>query len=117
MTRQWLAHPDYMCISHITGEHAETHSFIAKMRKGYSLEGFYEGGMLYGAEYVVARHELLSQFLKGHSTPLYVEDDIARLSREYPLNPPTIEHVRNSIITLINRCENCYAKHGNFVKH
>lgn len=113
MTRQWLAHPEFMCTSHISGEHAEAHSFLSKMRKGFSLEGFYEGAMFFGAEYIQTRHDLLATYLTGHSTPLYMEEE---LYDKYPLLAPTLDHVRTSITTLINRCEYCRFKHRNFMK-
>jgi hypothetical protein len=49
MTRQWLARPEDMCIRHLTGEHAEAHSFVTKMEKGQSLLGFRVQSMFFGA--------------------------------------------------------------------
>lgn len=110
MTRQWLAHPGLMCIKHISGEHAETHGFLAKMHQGHSLDGFYEGDLFFGAKYIQARHDLLALFLKGHSTPMAVE---ASLDKKYPLVMPDMDALRNSIGTLITRCAYCADKHKN----
>lgn len=111
MTRQWLSPPGLMCTSHLLGEHAETHSFLSKMHKGHSLEGFYEGHMFFGAEYIKARHDLLSLFIKGHGTPLDIEPE---LKTKYPYLAPTIDSVQASVLTLINRCEYCAYKHSQF---
>jgi len=108
MTRQWLAKPSLMCISHVTGEHAETHMFLAKMRKGHSLDGFIEGDMFFGAEYVKFRHDLLALYLKGHSTPLDIEEN---LHKQYPLILPDMKALENSLGTLLTRCEYCRSKH------
>lgn len=104
MTRQWLATPEYMCKQHIMGEHAETHGFIDKMTKGHSLEGFREGSMFFGAEFILARHDLLVPFIPGHGSPLVITD---QMKRQYPLICPTIEDVKKSVGTLISRCPEC----------
>lgn len=109
MTRQWLAQPNNMCVSHITGEHAEAHGFLTKMHRGQALEGFTEGSMFFGAEYVKARHDLLAYFLKGHTTPLDIDE---RLRFEYPLVVPTMENLKESIGVLVTRCQDCRTKHG-----
>lgn len=109
MTRQWLSPPENICIQHVLGEHAETHSFLSKMRQGHSLEGFRDGSMFFGAEYVQRRHDLLAATLKGHSTPLHLTD---KMKEFYPLVLPTEEDVHKSILDLINRCDYCRDKHG-----
>lgn len=108
MTRQWLSDPSFMCIRHLTGEHAETHSFLTKMHQGHSLDGFIEADMFFGAKFVKARHDLLAMFLEGHGTPLEID---SKLENQYPFIVPTIEAVTNSVNTLVTRCEYCRAKH------
>lgn len=108
MTRQWLAKPSLMCMSHLTGEHAETHMFLTKMHKGHSLDGFIEGDMFFGAEYVKFRHDLLAIYLNGHSTPLEIDSP---LMKQYPLIVPDMAALKNSLGTLISRCDYCRSKH------
>lgn len=110
MTRQWLADPKLMCMSHITGEHAEAHSFLTKMHQGQSLDGFREGSMFFGAEYVKYRHDMLTLYLQNHSTPLEVD---STLIKQYPLVVPTMDDLKLSLGTLITRCETCLWKHKN----
>lgn len=106
--RQWLADPRKMCSSHINGEHAEAHSFLSKMRQGHDLTGFIEGKMLFGAEYVKARHDLLAIFLPNHSTPLDLTDKIISA---YPLTDVTMDSLKESLGILLSRCDDCLKKH------
>jgi hypothetical protein len=107
MTRQWLAQPSIMCSSHLNGEHAEAHSFLAKMRDGIKLDGYYDEAEFFGAQYVKARHDLLAEYLPNHSTPLDITEDMIR---KYPLTTPTMESLTKSLSDLLGRCEYCRAK-------
>jgi hypothetical protein len=98
-------------MSHLTGEHAEAHMFLTKMHRGHSLEGYYEGDMFFGAQYVKGRHDLLAAFLGGHGTPLEIE---AKLIRDYPLVEPTMEALKNSLGVLLSRCAYCADRHERF---
>jgi len=108
MTRQWLADPDKMCMSHIAGEHAEAHGFMTKMHREISLDGFIEGSMFFGAEYVKYRHDLLMVHLPNHTTPLELDDKVVR---DYPLVMPTMDDLKTSLGTLLSRCNDCLLKH------
>lgn len=110
MTRQWLAHPDKMCKSHLLGEHFEAHLFLEKMNKGMSLDGFYEKGLFFGADYVVGRHNLLSQYIENHTSLISMTEEIRE---KYPLIMPTVEHIKHSVIDLMSRCSHCRANYRN----
>jgi len=107
MTRQWLADPSQMCMQHLTGEHAETHMFLRKMEKGYSLKGFIDGYMFFGAKFLKERHDFIALFLKGHKTPLEIG---ATEYDNYPEVPITLTGIGVSLSTLLDRCEDCYNK-------
>lgn len=109
MTRQWLSPPENMCLSHLLGEHAEAHSFLNKMRQGHSLQGFIDGSMFFGADFVRFRHDLLAASLKGHTTPLELTENMRQF---YPLIVPDEDDINKSVTDLINRCEYCASKHG-----
>jgi hypothetical protein len=104
MTRQWLARPEDMCIRHLTGEHAEAHSFVTKMEKGQSLLGFRVQSMFFGALFVKARHDYIASLLPNHATPLVVTESMIE---QYPLVMPTLEDVEKSTRDLLSRCSEC----------
>lgn len=104
MTRQWVVPPAMMCLSHRLGEHAETHMFLKKMEKHHSLQGFRDGSMFFGAEFLLKRHELLAAGLSGHKSPLIIRDQI---DYWYPYIEPTREDILVSGTTLFSRCPNC----------
>lgn len=108
MTRQWLADPKLMCKNHYLGEHAETHMFLTKMEKHYSLKGFTAGSMFFGAEFVKQRHDLIASMLSGHKTPLEITE---KLKCEYPLIVPDEDDYRKSYLDLWTRCSECKGLH------
>jgi len=112
MTRQWLALSKLMCLNHRLGEHAETHMFLRKMERGYSLKGFQEGSMFFGASYLIVRHELLALGFHEHKTPLVISDD---LKEKYPLVIPTERDYEKSITDLITRCKECRYLHYDYL--
>ncbi len=112
MTRQWLADPNLMCQKHIVAEHFEAHMFLSKMEKGYSLKGFIEGSMFFGASFIQERHDLLAQYIEGHKTPLYIPETVIG---KYPEIPRLTNDFESSLGTLYSRCKNCFAMLGQAV--
>lgn len=93
-----------MCSNHLLGEHAETHMFVTKMEKGYSLKGFTDGSMFFGAEYVKARHDMIAEMFEGHKTPLILNDS---LIKAYPFIVPQMDDLKKSLNDLFSRCPKC----------
>ena len=42
----WMVEPKKMCRKHLMGEHVEIHMLIGSMRKGKSIKGFIDNGLL-----------------------------------------------------------------------
>lgn len=56
--RMWMIDPKIMCRQHLLGEHVEIHMFIATMRRGKSVKGYLQKGLL-EVHNLYARHEEL----------------------------------------------------------
>jgi len=107
MTRQWLADPELMCVPHRNAEHAETHMFVTKMLNSTSLQGYRDNSQFFGAKYLEFRHNLLTFYLPNHQTPIEITE---LMETKYPLVHPNYEDYSDSIITLMDRCDNCRIK-------
>ena len=97
-----------MCQRHLLGEHLEAHIFLSKMEKKYSLKGFSEGSMFFGAEFIKFRHDWLASLIAGHKTPLEITET---LIRNYPIVYPGFKDSTVSVGTLVGRCGECSRLH------
>jgi 3-methyladenine DNA glycosylase Tag len=95
----WKVPVEQMCDRHLLGEHVEMHMFAGSIRKGISVQGYVDKGLLETTE-VFARHEeLVKEMIKrgmNHKSPLVyvlfveakgkinVEENIKELKRRCP---------------------------------
>ena len=98
----WLVDPELLCRRHLLGEHVECHMFRGSLRKGSSLTGFVEGGLL-DSRLLTHRHEELAREMlrRGyrHESPLIAGFDEAAA-------PGNVD-MRRSLQELASRCEEC----------
>jgi len=98
--RMWNVKPEKLCRQHLLGEHNEVHAFIGCIKKGTSLKGYIEKGLV-EVHNIKKRHdELVQEMIKrgfNHKTPI---DEI---------NLPVVGYVNSeqNINELHRRCEKC----------
>ena len=54
----WNIDPNLMCNKHLLGEHVEMHMFASCLRRGKSIQGYIDKGLV-EVENIYVRHELL----------------------------------------------------------
>lgn len=96
--RQWMVDPRLLCRKHLLGEHVESHMFIGTLKKGKSLKGYINKGLV-EVHNIKKRHKALAKEMKrrgmNHQSPLedvplYVlgkvdaEENIRELKRRCP---------------------------------
>ena len=100
--RMWMVDPRLMCRKHLLGEHVELHMLIGSIRKGISLQGFFDNKLI-ETHNVQRRHEQLVREMKrrgfNHSSPL-IKVPRRRGGR--------IDRQAN-LIELARRCKHCQA--------
>jgi len=104
--RMWNVDTSKMCRKHLLGEHLELHMFVGAIKKGNSVQGFINTGLL--EPYVLySRHdELVAEMQKrgyNHQTPLEQLVD-------FPSLPPGHIDVKGNEIELTRRCKECRFK-------
>jgi len=71
--RQWMVDPKLLCQKHLSGCHVEQHMFIGCIKKGTSLKGYIEKGLV-EVHNIQSRHdELAKEMLRrgyNHNSPL-----------------------------------------------
>ena len=69
----WMVDPRLMCRKHLLGEHVELHMLVASMRRGTSLQGFFDNQLI-ETHNVVRRHAQLVKEMERrgfrHASPL-----------------------------------------------
>jgi hypothetical protein len=107
MTRMWGVDPRLLCDQHLLGEHVEMHMFLGGIRKGHSVRGYTDNGIV-DPHRVFARHEALARELErrgmNHRSPMVLnpEDESAIAS----LPVATID-AEGNLVELARRCERC----------
>jgi hypothetical protein len=91
----WKIDPVLLCRKHLLGEHVEMHMFVGTIRRGKSISGFIETGLV-EVHYLAARHEELAaemirrgfihksplpKFTHGRAGTIDVKGNLAELSR------------------------------------
>jgi hypothetical protein len=73
-----------MCRQHLLGEHVELHMLLGCLKRGYSIEGYVEQGLVSTAQ-IASRHKDLVAEMKRrgyrHKSPLRVNAPIPTLGR------------------------------------
>ena len=112
MTRMWGVDPRLLCDRHLLGEHVEMHMFLGGIRKGHSVRGYTDNGIV-DPHRVFARHEelVLEMTCRGmrHRSPMVLTaGDVALIAA---LPPATIDAEAN-LTELARRCERCRERQG-----
>lgn len=108
--RMWSVDPRVMCTKHLLGEHVEMHMFVGTIRRGISMQGYIDNGLV-ETERIKARHdELAAEMLRRgmkHQSPMIDEVVIA----------DGVVDVEANLRELARRCPECAelqrSRHGN----
>lgn len=108
--RMWMIYPVIMCWNHLNGEHAEHHMFLGTIRKGISIQGYLYNNLLEPSSLIVRHNQLAKEMYrrkrKEHQSPFNTSDDeIESLMSKEQYN--TLIDKENSLITLLQRCDQC----------
>lgn len=71
--RMWNVNPSLLCKKHLLGEHLETHMFLGSIRKGISIKGYINNGLLEVHNLNKRHDELVEEMIKrgyNHKTPM-----------------------------------------------
>jgi hypothetical protein len=71
--RQWNVNPEYLCTQHLLGEHLEQHMFMGCIKKGTSLKGYIDKGLVEIHNITNRHNELVVEMLKRgykHKSPM-----------------------------------------------
>ena len=100
--RMWLVNPRFLCRKHLLGEHVEMHMFIGAIKKGISINGYIEKGLL-ETNRIISRHDELAEELirRGYNHNSPVSSDF-----ECPL-PKGSVNIEKNIKELKIRCSDC----------
>lgn len=100
--RMWNVDPKSLCRRHLLGEHVEMHMFVGTIRKGVSMKGYIEGGLV-ETQNIRKRHDQLAEEMTrrgmNHRSPL-VED--------YVIAEGSVDVAAN-LVELTRRCPECAA--------
>ena len=98
--RQWNVNPEYLCTQHLLGEHLEQHMFMGCVKKGTSLKGYIDKGLV-EIHNIPKRHdELATEMIKrgyNHKSPL----------QEFTCQETGCVDSEQNIKELKRRCINC----------
>jgi len=98
--RQWNVNPEFLCTKHLLGEHVEQHMYVGCIKKGTSLRGYIDKGLV-EVHNIVKRHNLLAEEMvkRGyrHLSPIeeFTCQEIGCVDSEQNINE------------LRNRCKKC----------
>jgi ribosomal protein L44E len=71
--RMWMVNPRLMCREHLLGEHVELHMFVAQLKRGLNLAGYFEKRLL-EVHSIARRHAQLAAEMRRrgyrHRSPL-----------------------------------------------
>ena len=99
--RMWMVDPKKLCRKHLLGEHLELHMIVGSIKRGKSLTGFLNGGLV-DITSIMARHSALVKEMKvrgyNHKSELYY-DDVLGLNGCIDIQENAKE--------LVRRCEHC----------
>lgn len=98
--RMWKVAPELLCRKHLLGEHVEMHMFIGTLRKGISVRGYVDTGLV-ELQNIVKRHdELAAEMVSrgyNHFSPLFYRKKISG----------GIVDVEKNFQDLYSRCAEC----------
>jgi hypothetical protein len=96
----WMVAPLIMCDKHLLGEHVELHMFVGAIRKGTSLRGYVENGLV-EVHNIVHRHDQIAVEMTRRG--------MSHTSLLPPFNEYTAGSVpvHESLRDLLDRCPDC----------
>lgn len=71
--RMWGVDPKLMCQKHLCGEHVEMHMLQGTIRKGVSIRGYVDGGLVETSSIVKRHNSLAGEMLRrgyNHRSPM-----------------------------------------------
>ena len=98
----WLVNPSLLCRNHLLGEHRELHTFIGTIKKGISVQGYLDYGLLEPSKLNERHEELITEMARrgySHYSPLEVID--VRSLGIGKVDP------KANLIELAKRCPEC----------
>ena len=99
--RMWMVSPKLMCRQHLLGEHVELHMLVACLKRGFSIQGYVDQGLV-NTRYMYSRHDALVAEMtrRGyrHQSPLPP-------LRKYPI-AGKVDRAAN-LAELARRCKKC----------
>ena len=111
--RDWKVDPIVLCRKHLLGSHVESHMTLGAIKKGKSLNGYIDKGLI-DVTRLSKWHDAVAQEITergwNHKSPY--EHDIARQAQlEYPKG---FIDERQSLIELKERCPDCRLRISRF---
>lgn len=98
--RMWGVDPKVMCNRHLLGEHVEMHMFVGTIKRGTSLRGYIDGGLV-ETHLIDMRHDELAREMirrgMNHKSPI---------EHLYPPAMGRIDRAGN-LRELASRCPEC----------
>jgi len=107
--RMWMVEPTKMCRKHLMGEHVEIHMLIGSMRRGKSIKGFIDNGLLEISSVYKRHSDLVSEMIKrgyNHKSELN-ELEVKQLISKYKQYENIKVNRKTSYNELIGRCNEC----------
>lgn len=101
--RMWLVPTHLLCQQHLLGEHVELHMLVGSIKRGKSLKGFVEKGLISTPQISTRHDEIVEEMVKrgmNHKSPLPYTDTLA-LGEVDP---------EVSLRDLEDRCSKCRAR-------
>ena len=99
--RMWDVDPKLLCRKHLLGEHVEMHMFAGTIKKGISIQGYIDNGLV-NPFWITLRHEQLAEEMtkRGYNH----QSDLDFSSYKLKLIPVDVEKNKGE---LRNRCVEC----------
>jgi hypothetical protein len=98
--RMWNVPVEYLCRNHALGEHLEMHMFIGCLKKGISLKGYIDKGMV-EVHNIKKRHDELAKSFStrnyNHKSPI----------EEFDYIETGYVNIEQNIEELKRRCKKC----------
>jgi hypothetical protein len=97
----WMVNPKKLCRQHLLGEHKELHMIVGSLRKGISLQGYYDKKLIDPYNIAQRHNDIVHEMMKrgyNHKSPI----DLGGLVLDQI--PIDISQNENE---LCNRCSEC----------
>lgn len=105
--RMWLVPPERMCRKHLLGEHVEMHMFAGSLRKGKSMQGYIDKGLVYFPLLKSRHDDLATEMVKrgmNHESELRMDPKLRAAVHSQPKHWFPFNEARAE---LFRRCPEC----------